>query len=196
MKILCAIDGLHGGGAETSLVDMVPALRERNVHLSLVTLLADDDALTARIQELEVPIRRLAGYSWPGRFAELRRELHRLRPDVLHTSLARSDLVGRAAAVGVDVPVVTTLVNSSYGPEHRANSVYGPLVVKAAQVVDMVAARRTTYWKPASSSSWRSWMGSARALGPSGRGSRAAQRTADPGSHNPVRRPATHTYPT
>jgi glycogen synthase len=96
MKILCAIDSLHGGGAETSLVDMVPALRERNVHLSLVTLLPDDDALTARIQEPEVPIRRLAGYSWPGRFAELRRELHRRRPDLLHTSLARSDLVGRA----------------------------------------------------------------------------------------------------
>jgi glycosyltransferase involved in cell wall biosynthesis len=144
MKILCAIDSLHGGGAETSLVDMVPALRERNVHLSLVTLLPDDDALTARIQELEVPIRRLAGYSWPGRFAELRRELHRLRPDVLHTSLARSDLVGRAAAVGVDVPVVTSLVNSFYGPEHRANSAYGPLAVSGAQVVDILAARRTT----------------------------------------------------
>jgi glycosyltransferase involved in cell wall biosynthesis len=144
MKILYAIDSLHGGGAETSLVDMVPALRARNVHLSLVTLLAGDDALTARIQELEVPIRRLAGYSWPGRFAELRRELHRLRPDVLHTSLARSDLVGRAAAVGVDVPVVTSLVNSFYGPEHRANSAYGPLAVRGAQVVDILAARRTT----------------------------------------------------
>jgi glycosyltransferase involved in cell wall biosynthesis len=95
MKILRAIDSLHRGGAETSLVDMVPALSERNVHLSLVTLLADNDALTARIQELEVPVRRLAGYSWPGRFAELRREPRRLRPDVFHISLARPDLVGR-----------------------------------------------------------------------------------------------------
>ena len=41
MKILCAIDSLHGGDAETSLVDMVPVLRERNVHLSLVTLLTN-----------------------------------------------------------------------------------------------------------------------------------------------------------
>ncbi|HEV7937426.1 MAG TPA: glycosyltransferase family 4 protein [Solirubrobacteraceae bacterium] len=144
MKVLYAIDSLHGGGAETSLLDMVPALRARDVELSLVTLLPDDDALTARVQELGVPIRRLAGYSWPKRFAELRRELHRSRPDLLHTSLARSDMVGRAAAVGVDVPVVTTLVNSFYGPEHRANSAYGPLVVDGAQLVDMLAARRTT----------------------------------------------------
>ncbi len=144
MKILYAIDSLHGGGAETSLVDMIPALQARDVELSLVTLLADDDALTARIHELGVPIRRLAEYSWPRRFAELRRELHRLRPDVLHTSLARSDLLGRAAAVGVDVPVVTSLVNSFYGPEHRANSAYGPLAVSGAQVVDILAARRTT----------------------------------------------------
>jgi glycosyltransferase involved in cell wall biosynthesis len=144
MEILYAIDSLHGGGAETSLIDMVPALRARNVHLSFVTLLADDDSLTARMQELEVPVRRLAGYSWPTRLAELRRELQRQRPDVLHTSLARSDLVGRVAAVGVDVPVVTTLVNAFYGPEHRANSAYGPLAVSGAQVVDMLAARRTT----------------------------------------------------
>jgi glycosyltransferase involved in cell wall biosynthesis len=144
MKILCAIDSLHGGGAETSLVDMVPALRARDVHLSVVTLLADDDALADRIHELEVPIRRLGEYTWPRRLAELRRELHRQRPDVLHTALARSDLVGRAAAVGLHVPVVTSLVNSLYGPEHRANSVYGPLGVSGAQVVDTVAARRTT----------------------------------------------------
>jgi glycosyltransferase involved in cell wall biosynthesis len=145
MKILYAIDSLHGGGAETSLVDMVPALRARGVQLSVLTLLAaDDHALAARVQGLGVTIRRLDGYSWPRRFAEFRRELRRLRPDVLHTSLIWSDLVGRAAAVGVDVPVVTTLVSSSYGPEHRANSAYGPLVVSGAQVVDMLAARRTT----------------------------------------------------
>jgi glycosyltransferase involved in cell wall biosynthesis len=144
MKVLCAIDSLHGGGAETSLVDMVPALRARDVELSLVTLLADDEALSARVQGLGVPVLRLAGYSWPRRFAMLSFELRRLRPDAFHTSLARSDLVGRAAAVGVETPVVTTLVNSFYGPEHRANSAYGSLAVGAAQALDMLAARRTT----------------------------------------------------
>jgi glycosyltransferase involved in cell wall biosynthesis len=152
MKVLCAIDSLHGGGAETSLIELLPALRARNVELSLVTLLADDGALSARVRELDVPVRRLSQYSWPARFSELRGELLRARPDVLHTSLARSDLLGRTASIGVDVPVVTTLVNSFYGREHRANSAYGPLAVTGAQIVDSLAARRTTVFHAISDS--------------------------------------------
>jgi hypothetical protein len=48
MKVLRAIGSLRAAAAETSLVDMVPALRERDVHLLPVTLSADDDALTQK----------------------------------------------------------------------------------------------------------------------------------------------------
>ncbi len=144
MKVLFAIDSLHGGGAETSLIDMLPALRDRGIEPALVTLLADDNALTARIGDVGVDVARVRSRSWPGRIAELRRTLSRQAPDVLHTSLTWSDFFGRLAAVGVDVPVVTTLVNASYGAEHRRHSKYGAGGVLAVHALDLLASRRTT----------------------------------------------------
>ena len=54
-----------------------------------------------------------------------------------------ANLAGRVAARPVGIPVVTTLANLDYGPEHRANSCYGAWGVRAAQSADMVTAPLT-----------------------------------------------------
>jgi glycosyltransferase involved in cell wall biosynthesis len=143
-RVLYAIDSLHGGGAETSLLEMVPALRKLGVEITIVTLLADDDTLAARIGDIGVDVRRFASRSWVGRLRAIRRELNGGSFDLLHTSLTWADLLGRIAAFGVPVPVVTSLVNSSYGPEHRSRSRYGDWSVRVAHGLDLFASRRTT----------------------------------------------------
>lgn len=143
MKVMYAIDSLHGGGAETSLIEMAAPLAQRGVQLSIVTLVADDSALSERAASLGLRPRRMGGRTWLGMTLALRRELRRAKPDVLHTSLLSSDLCGRVAALGVGVPVVTSLVNSSYGPEHRRGSRYGAWAVRGVQALDALTSRRT-----------------------------------------------------
>ena len=143
MRVLYLLDSLRGGGTETSVIEMLPALRERGVEPVLFTLLRHDDALASRVHELGIEFRRFDTHSWPRGLRELHGMLKHGEFDVMHTALIWSDLIGRALAVGTDIAVVTSLVNSSYGPEHRANSKYGPLAVRALQGLDALASRRT-----------------------------------------------------
>ena len=55
-----------------------------------------------------------------------------------------ANLTGRIAAQTVRLPVVTTLANQDYGPEHRANSRYGAWSVRAVHAADMLTAPLTT----------------------------------------------------
>ncbi len=52
MHVMHVIDSMHGGGAETSLLEVAPALTSRGVRTSIVTLLADDGALEDRVDAL------------------------------------------------------------------------------------------------------------------------------------------------
>src|ERR1700691_6055824 len=125
MHVMHVIDSLHGGGAETSLLEVIPGLESRGVKISLVTLQGDDGALEKRLSDLGVPRTRLRRRDPLGLTLELRDVIRSERPDLVHTTLLFSNLVGRIAARTVHAPVVTTLANQDYGPEHRANSRYG-----------------------------------------------------------------------
>jgi glycosyltransferase involved in cell wall biosynthesis len=86
------------------------------------------------------------GVHRPGRAATaaaLRRLVREQRPDLVHTTLYESDVLGRAAALSAGVPVVSSLVNSSYGPEHLHARGLSPWKVRAAQAVDAVTAQGT-----------------------------------------------------
>lgn len=144
MDVLFLLDSLHGGGAETSVVEMLPALIERGVRPSITTLLPDDGALASRVAEMDLAVHRLDHLPWPNRFQELRRKLTHDPPDILHTSLMRADVLGRAAALRTRVAVVTSLVNCLYGPEHLGNSRYGAATVRAVHGLDALTARRVT----------------------------------------------------
>jgi glycosyltransferase involved in cell wall biosynthesis len=144
MHVMHVIDSLHGGGAETSLLEVIPGLESRGVKISLVTLKEDDSALEKRLSDLGVSRTRLRRRDPLGLTLELRDVIRSERPDVLHTTLLFSNLVGRIAARTVHVPVVTTLANQDYGPEHRANSRYGSWSVRAVHAAELMTAPLTT----------------------------------------------------
>ncbi len=75
---------------------------------------------------------------------ELRNIVRSEHPDLLHTTLFFSNLTGRIAARTASTPVVTTLANQDYGPEHRANSRYGAWSVRAVHAADLMTTPLTT----------------------------------------------------
>ncbi|HEX2578720.1 MAG TPA: glycosyltransferase family 4 protein [Aquihabitans sp.] len=112
MKVLHVIDGLGlGGGAEHSLVALLPELRERGVTSTVVCLRPRTGGLSDDVRAAGFPLEVLPGQRLPGRVAGLRRAIREHRPDVVHATLFDSCLASRLAGVGLGVPIVNSLVN-------------------------------------------------------------------------------------
>ena len=103
--ILHIIPTLDRGGAEKQLSLLVPRLpRDRfNVHVALLTR---SGPLREELQDHQVPVIEI-NKKWkldPGAYWRLRREIARLRPDLVHTWLFAANSYGRQAALACRVP--------------------------------------------------------------------------------------------
>lgn len=113
LHVLHVINQLGQGGAERSLASLSGPLRDHGIVLTVCCLkppMADNEALLIRDAELiHLPC---------GGIINTVRKVHQLikqlEVDVIHTTLFDADLVGRLASVGTGVPVLTSLVNTSY----------------------------------------------------------------------------------
>jgi glycosyltransferase involved in cell wall biosynthesis len=143
MRVMHVIDGLYGGGAETSLLEVASPLASRGIETSIVALKEDDGGLEGRLRMLGIEPIRLKSRSLAGIALELRDVIRSAQPDVLHTTLMWSNLVGRVTARTVRTPVVTTLANRDYGPEHRGDSRYGTWGVRTVHFAEVVTAPLT-----------------------------------------------------
>lgn len=143
MRVMHVIDGLYGGGAETSLLEVEPALATRGVETSIVALKDDDGALEDRLRTQRIAPIRLKHRNPVSLALELRNIIRSEQPDVLHTTLMWSNLIGRVTARTLLTPVVTTLANRDYGPEHRSDSRYGSWGVRAVQSAEIVTGPLT-----------------------------------------------------
>ncbi|MFE7563113.1 glycosyltransferase family 4 protein [Kitasatospora sp. NPDC057500] len=131
------------GGAEQGLVAMAPQLVRAGVKLDVAYL---KDSPGGFQPELTAAGADVFGVGRPTRgrtVAALHRLVRERRPDLVHTTLYESDVLGRAAALAARTPVVTSLVNASYGPEHRNARGLSPWKVRAAQTVDAATAQGT-----------------------------------------------------
>lgn len=144
MRVLVMIDSLRAGGAAQSMSSTVPHLVKRGVELHYAYLRQRPGIADELIAE-GVTIHDLSGKG--GRAAWLARAsrtLRAVRPDLVHTTLFEADLIGRCAAWPLRIPVVSSLVAESYGPEHVGNPLYRAWKVRGFQLVDMVTARLVT----------------------------------------------------
>ena len=73
--------------------------------------------------------------------AALTRLIRDRQPDLVHTTLFEADVLGRPAARLAGIPVVSSIVNESYGPEHAADPGVRPSRLRAAQALDAATAR-------------------------------------------------------
>ena len=143
LRLLYVIDSLAPGGAERSLAALAPQYRDLGIELTVAVLtdrggLADD----IRASGGEVVVIPGAGH----RATQLRSLVGCVRdqrPHLVHTTLFEADIIGRIAARVARVPVVSSLVNESYGPEHAAEAGVRQSRLRAARAIDATTARLT-----------------------------------------------------
>jgi len=142
VHVLYLIDSLVAGGAERSLAALAPEYRRLGVRLD-VAYLHERDGLADELSAAGATLFSLAGgggrFGWTRRASAVVRER---KPDLLHTTLFESDVVGRLASIVTRTPVVCSLVNAAYGPEQLRNPALRTWKVRGAQLVDAATAFR------------------------------------------------------
>lgn len=115
MRVLHVIDSLGlGGGAEHSLADLLPHLRERGVDSQVITIRDRVGGLQERLIGEGFPVTVLSRPSVRGRIVDLKRQIVSQQPDVVHATLYNSCMISRFACLGSRVPLVNSLVSTSY----------------------------------------------------------------------------------
>ncbi|WP_344467939.1 glycosyltransferase family 4 protein [Kitasatospora kazusensis] len=142
--MLYVIDSLgRVGGAQQGLVSMAPQLVRAGVRLDVAYLADSSDGFQT---ELTAAGASVFGVHRPNRARTalaLRRLVRQRGPELVHTTLYESDVLGRAAALATGTPVVSSLVNPWYGPEHLHARGGRPWQVRAAQAADAATAQGT-----------------------------------------------------
>ena len=141
MRLLYVINRLGRGGAERSLAAMTPHYVRAGIELR-IAYLSDERSAPEQFEHAGASVYSLAGSGGAlGQLRRMRRLVGNWRPDLMHTTLFESDLLGRGAGVTTGVPVVTSLVNVAYGPEQFDNPDLRAWKLRSAQLVDAVSAR-------------------------------------------------------
>jgi len=132
------------GGAEESLAMLAPVYRDLGITLD-VAFLHDREGLQGELRSAGAELFLLAGPGGRAGWLKRTRSLIRSRqPDLVHTTLFEADVVGRIAARLADTPVVSSLVNVSYGSEHHASPQVPSWKLRGVQFLDAATARLTT----------------------------------------------------
>ena len=153
MRVLYLIDSLIAGGAERSLAALAPWYVRAGIRLDVGYLYDRDNVWRPAIEAAGANVVPLSGRAgMPGSVLRSRRTMRSIRPDLVHTTLFDADVIGRIASLGIGVPVVTSLVNVAYGPEHLANPAIVPWRLRLAQTIDMTTARRVRRFHAVSTS--------------------------------------------
>lgn len=136
MKVLFLINGLGTGGAERSLAEMLPFFQMKGLSPSLVCQNDRREGVQKELLEQGYPIHFLGRRGFWGKLMELRQLLRDLEPDLLHTTIFESDLLGRFGCIGFDVPLVTSLVNCSYDSIRRTDPNIKAWKLETVRVID------------------------------------------------------------
>ncbi len=145
MRVVYVIEALGEGGTEMSLAELLPGLRARGVVPTIVTLKSrGEEGVELQLRSDGFDIQVLAQAGLIGRVRQLRAIIQSVHPALIHTMLYRADQVGRLAAVGTGLPVVTSLVNVSYDRARLDDPALSTARVRLAQAADVITAHLGT----------------------------------------------------
>jgi glycosyltransferase involved in cell wall biosynthesis len=113
LDVLAVIDHLAVGGAEMLLGQFAAAAPSAGIRLKVAHLMDADDGHPAatRLREAGIDPVNLDVRGRPGarHLRAMRRHIRAVQPDIVHTHLGTSDLVGGLAARSLGVPTVSTI---------------------------------------------------------------------------------------
>ncbi len=136
LRLLCVIDSLAVGGAERSLLMMIPRWRELGTEVH-VAFLAPVDSLAVEFEEAGAVVHGPLGVRLDG-IRSLMTLIRDLQPHLVHTTLFESDVAGRLAAKLSGVPSLTTWAAESYHHAHRQRPGVRSTRLLAARIADML----------------------------------------------------------
>ncbi|MFD0975746.1 glycosyltransferase [Salinimicrobium gaetbulicola] len=147
-KVLYVIDTLEESGAERSLLEITSKFSQ--IDPVFVHLYKGDSLKNEFIQKgIPTYSLNLSG-SWNFKEAEQKlAEIYRKeQPDIIHSTLFRSDLVTRRLKkVFPEVPLISSFVNNSYHPMRFKQSGLGLRIkLKFIQKIDTVSSKKVDYF--------------------------------------------------
>ena len=143
-RYLFVINSFLAGGAERSLLELMPVLMDRGIEPLVVTLYRREVGFEEEVRAGGWDVLMLESTGWLGRIRELRRIIKIEQPDLVYTSLFDSDLVGRLAGLATGVPVVSNLANTSYDPARLSDPNVDTRRLRLVQAADGFTARHLT----------------------------------------------------
>jgi glycosyltransferase involved in cell wall biosynthesis len=142
MKVLYIIDTLEVGGAEQSLVNIAINFKKITpvfLHIYEGSALSEK-LLTNGIEVISLNVSR--GYHFKKVLKLLIPIVQSINPKIIHTTLYKSDIIGRKLKRHFNVPLVNSLVNNSYTKERYINLNYlGKLKLYLFQLYDRSTCR-------------------------------------------------------
>lgn len=126
LKVMVIVDSLRAGGAERSLLSLLPELKKHGIEPRLVCLKnwrqdnLEREALGSGFSPhyLTHGNPRTKWYlklvTW---IFQLRRLVARETPDLVHSTLFQSSITCRLALLGLNIPLLSSVVNFDYSPE-------------------------------------------------------------------------------
>lgn len=114
-RLAIVVNSLALAGAERVAVDLACGLDARDWEVNV--LVVRDGPLRARLDAAGVPVHVVGGefdWRWPLIVLRMTRLLRALAPEIVHTNLIGSDVVGGIAARFARVPVIVSTQHDSY----------------------------------------------------------------------------------
>lgn len=143
IKVLYLIDTLAVGGAEKSLVDM--AINNSAIDVVFVTVYKGDN-LVALLLENNIEVHQLNNifrYQFDTVVNQLLPIIDIIKPDIIHSTLFRSDIVARKLKKQRKFILVSSFVNNTYLKErYNSLSFVGKLKLYSCQLMDSLSARK------------------------------------------------------
>ncbi len=140
------INRLAHGGAERSLVEMLPLFARAGVRPIVTTLAPAPDELERDVVAAGFDVHVMRGRQFAFRsrdvrglvlaVRDLRTLIRREKPDLVHTSLFAADVAGRLSAVGSPAATLTSIVGNTYAPERLDDPNVTAMNLRACRIVD------------------------------------------------------------
>jgi glycosyltransferase involved in cell wall biosynthesis len=144
LRIMFVINSLGAGGAERSLAELAPELAGLGHEPIIMTFLQRTDGFEQEVRDRGIAVEQVPGGGLLSGARSLHRRIRLIRPDVIHTAIFEADVTGRVAGIRTGVPVVTSLINMSYGPERLLDPNVRRWKLRAVREIDGWTARRLT----------------------------------------------------
>jgi glycosyltransferase involved in cell wall biosynthesis len=144
VKLVYLINSLGAGGAERSLAELLPYYAAAGIETTVVCLRERKIGVESDVRLLGCRLVFLGGGGHARWIHSFRRLLSGERPDLVHTTLLDSHLVGRLGAAGTGIPVLSSLVSTPYDPSRAGDPGLNRRGFRMVKAVDGWTARYLT----------------------------------------------------